>query len=293
MGGFKLTLVHLEEIVRLLESKHTLYSSIRSKSFLDHLKVSSVVEITGRPKVVYVENKERLFNLIKQSGYKINTLEELKKYIKDKSKIQSRDEIVKTNDSTKSIQSKSFSGLSISVLKPLNVMLNSKEVIFPALEGTGIFIHESSTLELSKDIIVVGVENAQTAWYINRYSHIFDESQKYIFLVIKNINSSYERQWLESIENEYLHFGDYDLAGVSIYINEIIPRLKKCNKHSYLINDYIYAQIKDRGSRELFSKQIIKYKNLEYFSNARVSKLISFIKDNFIALEQESLANKK
>lgn len=87
-----------------------------------------------------------------------------------------------------------------------------------------------------------------------------------------------------------MHFGDYDLAGISIYLNEIIPRLKRCKKHSYFITDYIYAQIKDSGTSELFSNQINKYRNLEH-SNDDVSKLISFIKDNYRSLEQEALAN--
>ena len=63
------------------------------------------------------------------------------------------------------------------------------------------------------------------------------------------------REWIETLENEYIHFGDYDLSGINIYINEMIPRLKKSKKYSMFIPFNIESLIDKYGDRELFEKQ--------------------------------------
>ena len=63
------------------------------------------------------------------------------------------------------------------------------------------------------------------------------------------------QEWIEDLENEYIHFGDYDVEGIGIYINKIIPRLKKSKKYSMFIPENIEFLIKEYGSRELFEKQ--------------------------------------
>lgn len=282
---------HLMKIQTLLESSFVLSNIFGAKDLKAYLLSIQAIKEEGRPKIIKVINEERIFNILRQQ-FKINTLEDIKQYIIKSSSPQTKDEIVENNNSTKArSDTKSFGGLMITSFNPLDVIINDVNVKLYPIEGTSTFIHSVSTLKLPEDIIVVGVENPETLWYIKRYEHLFDTSKKYLFLLIKNINTSFERTWLETLQNEYLHFGDYDLAAISIYINEIIPRLKMCKKYAYFKNDKIYSYTKNNSTRELYSKQANKYKNLKS-DDAEVQELINHIRNNKRSLEQEKLSKK-
>ena len=136
---------------------------------------------------------------------------------------------------------------------------------------------------MSKDTIIVGVENYQVVWFAKKYRELFRE--KNLLFVVRN---PYMREWIEDLENEYIHFGDYDLAGISIYINEIVPRLKKSKKYSMFIPENIEFLIKKYGDRELFEKQK-RYLNMKLY-NQEILELKRIIEMYKKGLEQEALA---
>ena len=284
----KLSISNLCAILELLNEGRLYYSKISSKKLLKYLEDMHAINIhkNTKPMIVDIKDEKRLFSLISRGGYKISNKEELISCIDKSSVPQTRDEIVGVSSNTKFIKSPSFNGLNVSVIKPLKVYINNKEQTLMPLEGCSTFLHFVSKLTLQKDTIVVGVENYQTLLYIKRYEHLFNDGRDYVFLLIKNINTTFERVWLESLENDYLHFGDYDLAAISIYLNEICPKLGQC-KHSYFINDFILEKI-ENGDRKLYSQQINKYKNLES-KNTDVQKLINFINTKMRSVEQEAL----
>jgi hypothetical protein len=208
-------------------------------------------------------------------------------FIKQSKEPISRDEIAVNYSDSKKLESKSFNGLMVSVFDNLEVKLNGKKQCLYPMEGAGTFIHNSSKLELDDQIIVVGVENPQVVWYISKYKHLFEENKKYIFLSISEYKTSYQYKWLESFRGEYIHFGDFDLSGINIYLNTIVPRLKVCKKYSFLIPDDIYKIIKSKSYKKDYSNQI-RYLGISS-KNDEVQELIGFIKDNKITLEQEFL----
>lgn len=283
----KLTLNHLESIENLLSKKEIKYSSFGSKKLLKYFIEMDVVDVFGRPKKIELKNENRLFNIIKSFGFNINDIEGLRGLLKNINNF-TRDEIANIATNTKQIASESFKGMFIGCLNPLEVFVDKKLItIYPIANGVSTFVHFATSLELQKNTIVIGVENPQVLWYLQRYEHLFN-NKDYLFILIKNIYSSYERDWLETIDNEYIHFGDYDLAAISIFLNEILPRIKDC-KSSYLFNDYIKENIVENGERELYSKQIMKYKNLKT-NMQEVQEIIEFIKNVKKSLEQEFLA---
>jgi len=97
----------------------------------------------------------------------------------------------------------------------------------------------------------------------------------------------YMREWIETLENEYIHFGDYDLAGINIYLNKIIPRLKKSKKYSMFIPVNIETLIQKYGDCELYEKQK-QYKDL-ITKDIQINKLIATIRDNKKSIEQEGV----
>ena len=174
-------------------------------------------------------------------------------------------------------------GLYVSSLQKLDVLLNGEPVSILPNDGLGYFFFHTENIELFEDTIVVGVENYQVVWFAKRYTEFFTKP-KLLFVVI----TPYMLEWISSLENEYVHFGDYDLAGVNIYLNKIIPRLLKSQKYSMFIPHNIEQLIEKYGNSELYENQK-QYQNL-LSNDAEVNSLIEVIMKHKKGIEQEGLS---
>ena len=288
--SIKITSKHFEQIKTLLENESIKKSSFKNETLLKaFIDCGCVIFISGTSRMISLQDEEVLFRVIKSNKYDVNSIEDLDYFINQNNEPISRDEVSEKFSDSKKIKSKSFNGLTIAVSDKLEVKINDKKQNIYPIEGTGLFIHYTSSFQLDDDIIVVGVENPQVVWYINKYRHLFDENKKYLFLSISEYKTNYQYQWLESFEGEYIHFGDFDLAGANIYINTIIPKLKKAKKYSFLIPDNIYEIMKKRNYKKDYQNQL-NYRNIESKDDLILQKLISFIKKYKITLEQEMLS---
>ncbi|MBU3015006.1 hypothetical protein KO488_09580 [Poseidonibacter lekithochrous] len=275
----------------LLEEKYISKSTFKNKKLLSALLACNSISISEeRPVKIYLNDEKALLGVIKANGYNVTSLRDIEHFINQEEIPKSRDDVANDYSDTKRVESKSFNGLMIAVLDKLEVTFNNKkEYLYPNIQATGLFLHYSSKLELLDDVIVVGVENPQVVWQIKKYKHLFAENKKYLFLSISEYKTNYQYKWLETFKGEYIHFGDFDLAGINIYLNTIIPRLKKCKKHSFLIPENIYKIIKEKDYKKDYSHQT-KYENIESKDDFILQELIDFIKTNKITLEQEMLS---
>ena len=289
--AINITINNFKAIKILLEDKYVTKTLFGSKKLLEELIGCNCVYVSGKPQQIYLNDEEALFGVIKSNGYKVNSIEDLDYFIEEKEP-KSRDEIADNYSHTKRVESKSFNGLMVSVFDKLEVIYNEKKQYFYPLEGSGLFVHYTSKLQLDDDVIVVGVENPQVVWYINKYKHLFNKEKKYLFLCISEYKTTYQYKWLESFCGEYIHFGDFDLAGINIYLNTIVPKLKKAKSHSFLIPDNIYEIIKEKNYMVDYSNQT-RYLNITSKKDKDLQKLIEFIKNNKITIEQEDLSKYK
>lgn len=280
---------NFEALKKLLKNEYILKKEISSQKLINSFKECNAIELQGKPQGIYLKDINTLFAVLKSNGYNINCIEDIDYFIEDKVGPKSRDEVAERFSDTKRIESKSFNGLMVSVFDKIEVTLNSvRQYIYP-VEGTGLFIHYSTKLELNNDIVLVGVENPQVVWFISRYRHLFNQDKQYIFLSLSEFKTSYQYEWLESFSGDYIHFGDFDLAGISIYLTRIVPRLKNSKSHSFLIPENIYEIIKTKNYKKDYSNQT-KYLKLDAKDDDNLQKLIDFIKYNKITLEQEFLS---
>jgi hypothetical protein len=95
-------------------------------------------------------------------------------------------------------------------------------------------------------------------------------------------------KWLKSIPNKYLHFGDFDLSGVGIYLNEYKTHLGE--KASFFIPATIDVDLKEKGNRKRYDiqKQNFKIENIEELELIKLVKLIHKYKKG---LDQEFYIN--
>jgi len=290
--AINITKKNFQTIKTLLEDKYIAKNLFSSKKLLEEFIGCNCVYVSGKPALIYLNDAEALFGIVKSNGYNVNCIEDLDYFIEEKNEPKSRDEIADNYSHTKRVESKSFNGLMISVFDKLEINYNDKKQYFYALDGSGLFLHYTSKLQLDDDVIVVGVENPQVLWYINNYKHLFENDKKYLFLCISEYKTTYQYKWLESFSGEYIHFGDFDLAGINIYLNTIVPKLKKAKSHSFLIPDNIYEIIKKKNYMLDYSNQT-KYLNITSKEDKNLQKLIEFIKSHKITIEQEDLSNYK
>ena len=284
-----ITTNNFKAIKILLEEKYVLKSMFSSKKLLDEFIACNCVYISGKPQQVYLNDESALLGVIRANGYKVESITDLDYFIKQGEEPISRDEIADYYSDTKRKESKSFNGLMVNVIDKLEIIFNNKKQYIYPMEGMGLFLHYSSKLEVADDVIIIGVENPQVVWKISNYKHLFTENKKYLFICLSEYKTNYQYQWLESFEGEYIHFGDFDLAGANIYLNTIIPKLKKARKHSFLIPENIYEIMKKRNYKKDYQNQL-NYRNIESKDDLILQKLISFIKKYKITLEQEMLS---
>lgn len=280
---------NFEALKKLLKNEYILKKEISSQKLINSLKECNAIEIQGKPQCIYLKDINTLFAVLKSNGYNINCIEDIDYFTEEKVEPKSRDEVAERFSDTKRIESKSFNGLMVSVFDKIEVTLNSVRQYIYHVEGTGLFIHYSTKLELDTDTVLVGIENPQVVWFISRYRHLFNQDKQYIFLSLSEFKTSYQYEWLESFKGEYIHFGDFDLAGISIYLTRIVPRLKNSKSHSFLIPENIYEIMKTKNYKKDYSNQT-KYLKLVPKDDDNLQKLIDFIKYNKITLEQEFLS---
>lgn len=87
-----------------------------------------------------------------------------------------------------------------------------------------------------------------------------------------------------SIPNHYLHFGDFDLAGIKIFLSEFQEFIGS-DRSSYLIPDDIEYRL-NSGSRKRYDEQLCNFKDVKS-NDCELQRLINLINNERKAYDQE------
>ena len=141
------------------------------------------------------------------------------------------------------------------------------------------------------DTVVVGIENPQVLWLIERYKHLFVDYEKVVFVLINDYKCGYiYSHWLKTIRGKYIHFGDFDLSGVSIYYNKVLPKIKSSQFAEFFLPDFVFPLLAKKGNTRDFDNQIEHLDGLKKINNERLRGLICHIEHHEKSLEQEYLS---
>ena len=91
-------------------------------------------------------------------------------------------------------------------------------------------------------------------------------------------------RWLGSIPNDYLHFGDFDFAGLNIYWHEYKKHLR--TRAQFFLPEDIERLIESRGNRLLYMKQELQFLESEVDEEG-ITSLLKYIRKHKKGLEQE------
>lgn len=205
-----------------------------------------------------------------RKSYRARDTEVLKRYLIDKDEsyrmldvtvVDSRASLAEETGNSKLLSVRSCPGFPINSYEPIESLLNGKKFVVNPPEGSFVFIDDWNYFSIPEDIVVVGIENMENFRMIRRQRKLFESilGDKQLLFVSRYPQSTDLRSWLLTIPNKYVHFGDFDLAGIHIFLTEFHKYLG--GRSTYLIPSDIEQRL-TKGSQDRYNNQYGKYHTL-------------------------------
>ncbi len=178
---------------------------------------------------------------------------------------------------SKTSSQRSLPGFLVNSYLPIECKLCGKSLTIEPMEGSAVYIAEWKDFILPTSTLIIGIENSESFLRIREQKNLFGnclkQNESAILFVSRYAFSSDLMDWLSSISNRYVHFGDFDLAGVDIFLKQFKPHVGE--RGSFLIPSDIENRLK-QGSRKRYDEHFLKYANLST-TDQNLQHLISLI----------------
>ncbi|EOR96327.1 : hypothetical protein [Arcticibacter svalbardensis MN12-7] len=197
----------------------------------------------------------------------------------------SRSILVQVASNSKISTVRTFKGFLVNSFEPVATTLNGTAFLVQPPSGTFQFIHEFEKFIPHPDITIVGVENSENFSQINRQRHLFEDLHPLFVSRYPQNQSKDLIKWLQTIPNNYLHFGDFDFAGIGIYLHEYKRYLG--SKAHFFVPDTIETMLSKYGKRGLYDNQKMNFE-AEQVQEEEILKLIKLMHQYKKGLEQEA-----
>ena len=248
--------------------------------------VASIVR--GSQKSLKVVSRAAFDVYLRSKGLQPDKLEETAAVLSGAS---SRSEQVRLLGDSKAVMVRSCPGFPVNVIGPLSVRLEERKILLCPCPGSFLYISNFQAFRIPSDAIVVGVENMENFRLPELQTAVWEEIQEQygeggvppLLLVSRYPQSRDLATWLQGIPNKYVHFGDFDLAGVHIYLSEFYARLGE--RAAFFVPDDIEKRLSN-GSRERYDVQFERFGNMKV-SDARVQRLVGLIHRHHRGYDQE------
>ena len=234
-----------------------------------------------------------------RKSYRARDTEALKRFLIDKDESfrilevdvsDSRALMATETGNSKLVMVRSCPGFPVNSYELIECFLDGNPFVVSPQEGSFLFVSDWEKFIIPEDVVVIGVENMENFRMIRMQRTFFDKylhdrglSDKVLF-VSRYPQSTDLRKWLCTISNHYLHFGDFDLAGINIFLVEFQQYLGK-ERSSYLIPDDIKSRLKS-GSRKRYNEQCNRFKDIKS-DVYELQQLIDLIHHERKAYDQE------
>ncbi len=197
----------------------------------------------------------------------------------------SRSEQATDTGNSKLAATRSCPGFPINAYEPIRCLLNGQEVAICPHEGSFLFVADWKRFFISEHVVVVGIENMENFRLIRQQRRLFSSlmPEERLLFVSRYPQSTDLRSWLQTIPNRYVHFGDFDLAGIHIFLTEFRQYLGA--RASFLVPLDIESRLQN-GSVERYRNQYTRFGNLSS-DIPSVQRLIDLINRHHRGYDQE------
>jgi len=277
----KLTLKIAKVLLRLTNGEMVTASSAKSP-LISELVLENIIWQKGKHhKSLQIRDKEALSTYL-SNQLQINDLKSYASALEERN--TSRSEFVKITTDSKNSKERAFKGFLVNCYNPIKAKLNGQDFIINPAIGSFVFISDFENFEIDEDVTIVGIENSKNFSLIHKQTYLFeDKNPLFVSRYPQNQNKDFIK-WIKSIPNNYLHFGDFDIAGIGIYLNEYKKHLS--NKAEFFIPKNIEKTLKENGNRERYNNQKVNFK-INEIEETKLLKLIDIINNQKKGLDQE------
>ena len=229
-----------------------------------------------------------------RKSYRARDVEALKRCLIDKdesyrtlevSSFDSRASLAAETGNSKLMTVRSCPGFPVNSYEPISCSLCDKDFVVNPHEGSFVFIDNWRQFSIPQDIVVVGIENMENFRRIRQQKKLFESvlGNMPLLFVSRYPQSTDLRNWLMGIPNRYVHFGDFDLAGIHIFLTEFQKYLG--DRASFLIPSDIEQRL-TQGSATRYNIQYNKFHTLRC-TDTKLQSLIELIMNYHKCYEQE------
>ena len=202
----------------------------------------------------------------------------------------SRSELVRNFGDSKLVSIRTCPGFPVNVYEPLDIELGptgtASKICLEPLPGAFTFVADWQNFHIGNDVVVVGVENMENFRFVSQQRYLFENLGVPILFTSRYPQSGDFVRWLKSIPNRYIHFGDFDLAGIHIYQSEFRKYLEP-SRCEFFIPKNIEELIRN-GSQDRYFNQIERFRDL-CSDDPRLEYLIGLIHKYHRGYDQEGL----
>ncbi len=190
----------------------------------------------------------------------------------------SRSEQAAISGNSKIKNQRTCPGFLVNSYSPIKCSLNGSFFLVNPPDGSFVFVADWQSFIIPADTLVIVIENMENFRRIRQqfslFEHQLTDKEHDILFVSRYPQSSDLRQWLCSIPNRCVHFGDFDLAGIHIFKSEFQKYLG--NRSSFLIPKDIEKRV-SKGSRFRYDTQYEQFRHLQSIDDKKLQWLIDLI----------------
>lgn len=278
----KLTLKIARILVRLKNGESIPASAAKNK-LMDQLIAENIIFSKGKHRRTLRLIDEKGLEFFLANQLQINDLNKYVAALEDEN--STRADFTKITTDSKHSKERAFQGFLINCYHPITAELNGKKIKLNPAEGSFVFIYDYEHFKIPKNVTVVGVENAKNFRCIQQQQQYLFEKLNPLFISRYPQNQSKDFiKWMKNTPNDYLHFGDFDLAGIGIYLNEFKKHLG--DKANFFIPDNIGDVLRGNGNRERYNRQKKTFKD-ENITEQGLKTILELIEVEKKGLDQE------
>lgn len=284
----KITSALIDKLVRLRDGD-TLPASQATGAWVDDFLRDGIMVSTSRGtrRTLYAPDPAAFCKALSAVDERLADLDLMRESLSSEDASRARQ--ASESGNSKLVTARSCLGFPVNSYEPIPCMMNGRELTINPQEGTFVFVTDWQSFTIPEDVMVVGIENMENFRMIRHQRTLFEEvvCNRRILFVSRYPQSSDLRSWLQTIPNRYIHFGDFDLAGIHIFLTEFHAFIG--NRSSFLIPSDIEQRLA-KGSLKRYHDQYTKYRNLTT-NIAEVQSLIDLINAYHRGYDQEGYIN--
>lgn len=277
----KLPLRIAKALLKLTEGSILPASAVKH-SVIEDLIQENILFRTGRIKKTIGLNNKIYLTLYLHNRFSIK---DLKTYVAALEEPEtSRASLVDITGDSKLKTVRTFKGFLVNCLTPIPATLNSINLHIEPREGIFHFIYDFENFIPAPDVIIVGIENSENFRKLKEQAYLFKDIRPLFVSRYPQSQSKDFIKWMKSIPNNYLHFGDFDMAGIGIYLNEYKRYYPE--KSRFFIPEGLEELLKSSGSRKRYDLQKMNF-DVDSLKERGLLKLIHLLHKYKKGLDQE------